>query len=270
MKLQKNNSGFTLIELIVVITILAILGTIAFISLQGYSAGARNSKRLSDIGNITTQMNIKRTDGVELLNFVNRVDTNGDTVATGTAGAYEIPTSISLAGKTILAADYGKEYAAGVPNYLLLGIKKEEFSDPDGPEYRMAVTTTGEGRYQFATIKEVDGIKNAYLAGDYVPRKAATTIQATSSTAAKEMSIKTNIGYLKVGDTVDDAVTVDSISDSLTSLTFSAAPTLSDTDKITLDADEAKGLIKSVADVPVEHLKTTDDGTASGDSVLPY
>jgi hypothetical protein len=31
-----------------------------------------------------------------------------------------------------------------------------------------------------------------------VPRKAATTIQATSSTAAKEMSIKTNIGYLKV------------------------------------------------------------------------
>jgi prepilin-type N-terminal cleavage/methylation domain-containing protein len=49
MRLQKNNGGFTLIELIVVITILAILGTIAFISLQGYSADARNSKRLQDI-----------------------------------------------------------------------------------------------------------------------------------------------------------------------------------------------------------------------------
>jgi len=44
--------AFTLVELIVVITILAILWTIAFISLQWYSAQARDSKRLSDISNI--------------------------------------------------------------------------------------------------------------------------------------------------------------------------------------------------------------------------
>jgi len=43
---------FTLVELIVVITILAILWSIAFISLQGYSADARNSKRTSDLNSL--------------------------------------------------------------------------------------------------------------------------------------------------------------------------------------------------------------------------
>jgi len=54
--LNKNkkirNKWFTLVELIVVITILAILWTIAFISLQGYSRDARDSTRISDIDNI--------------------------------------------------------------------------------------------------------------------------------------------------------------------------------------------------------------------------
>jgi len=47
-----NYKWFTLVELIVVITILAILWTIAFISLQWYSKSARDSKRISDIQNI--------------------------------------------------------------------------------------------------------------------------------------------------------------------------------------------------------------------------
>lgn len=47
MKLQKQ--AFTLVELIVVITILAILWTIAFLSYQWYSKSARDGVRISDI-----------------------------------------------------------------------------------------------------------------------------------------------------------------------------------------------------------------------------
>lgn len=41
----KNIKAFTLVELIVVITILAILWTIAFISLQWYTRDARSLKK---------------------------------------------------------------------------------------------------------------------------------------------------------------------------------------------------------------------------------
>ncbi len=53
--------GFTLVELIVVITILAILGTIGFISLQGYSTQSRDSKRISDLRSIGTAVNVTNT-----------------------------------------------------------------------------------------------------------------------------------------------------------------------------------------------------------------
>lgn len=57
---MKNKiKAFTLVELIVVITILAILGTIAFISLQWYSAWARDSKRVSNINELIKNVNIK-------------------------------------------------------------------------------------------------------------------------------------------------------------------------------------------------------------------
>lgn len=44
----KNKKAFTLVELIVVITLLAILWTIAFISLQGYGKDSRNTVRTTD------------------------------------------------------------------------------------------------------------------------------------------------------------------------------------------------------------------------------
>lgn len=50
---KKKKQWFTLVELIVVITILAILWTIAFISLQSYTKNARDWVRVSDINNIS-------------------------------------------------------------------------------------------------------------------------------------------------------------------------------------------------------------------------
>lgn len=59
--MKNKNKAFTLVELIVVITILAILWTIAFISLQWYTAEARDSKRLSDITNILKKIAVEET-----------------------------------------------------------------------------------------------------------------------------------------------------------------------------------------------------------------
>ena len=55
---KQQTKAFTLVELIVVITILAILWTIAFISLQWYSADSRDSVRISDVSNIKTSLEL--------------------------------------------------------------------------------------------------------------------------------------------------------------------------------------------------------------------
>ena len=54
----KLKNGFTLVELIVVITILSILWTIAFISIQWYSSISRDSVRLADLSNISKSLEI--------------------------------------------------------------------------------------------------------------------------------------------------------------------------------------------------------------------
>ena len=55
---MKNKKAFTLVELIVVITILAILWTIAFISFWKNIVDAKNTKVLVDLTNISKKINI--------------------------------------------------------------------------------------------------------------------------------------------------------------------------------------------------------------------
>ena len=56
MNLQ-TKKAFTLVELIVVITILAILSTIGFLSLQWFTLTSRDSVRITDISNIKHKIN---------------------------------------------------------------------------------------------------------------------------------------------------------------------------------------------------------------------
>jgi len=60
--IYKKQQAFTLVELVVVITILAILWTIALMSLQWYSISARDSTRIIDISSIKTSLELFQLD----------------------------------------------------------------------------------------------------------------------------------------------------------------------------------------------------------------
>ena len=55
---SSSNKGFSLVELIIVITILAILATIAFVSFQNYTSKTRDTKRVTDLKTIDTNLEI--------------------------------------------------------------------------------------------------------------------------------------------------------------------------------------------------------------------
>ncbi|MDD2916525.1 MAG: prepilin-type N-terminal cleavage/methylation domain-containing protein [Candidatus Gracilibacteria bacterium] len=57
-KQMKNFLGFTLIELIVVITILVIPGTIAFLNLGGFQSSARDSSRVENLSNLKKGLDV--------------------------------------------------------------------------------------------------------------------------------------------------------------------------------------------------------------------
>lgn len=83
--MEKRKQAFTLVELIVVITILAILWTIAFISLSGYGVSARDSVRLTDIRSIDKGMSIRLTKWEQLP----IPDSKIDITASGTVISYQ-------------------------------------------------------------------------------------------------------------------------------------------------------------------------------------
>ena len=57
-----KKQAFTLVELIVVIVILAILGTIWFLSIQNYTIYARDVTRITDLNNIKSVMEYSMTE----------------------------------------------------------------------------------------------------------------------------------------------------------------------------------------------------------------
>jgi len=123
--MKKVQKGFTLVELIVVITILAILGTIAFISLQGYSQDARNSKITADLRSLTSAIETSITDGTITLGSL--VTNTGSYTANQVSGDY---------GSGVTIGTDEDSYQVGEIDFTALRQSGEEFNYADGTDTR--------------------------------------------------------------------------------------------------------------------------------------
>ena len=76
--MKKINKAFTLVELIVVITILAVLWSIAFVSFQWYTSNSRDSVRVTDLKNIWKVLSLRVVEGNPLFYPEKSLEINGD------------------------------------------------------------------------------------------------------------------------------------------------------------------------------------------------
>lgn len=119
-----KKKGFTLIELLVVIAIIGILATLAVVALQQARKNARDAKRIADVRQMQTALELFFNDnqyypdtideyatgqiatgGVVYMNIIPSAPTPADGTCTATSNAYE------YVGTGTAVGDYWGEYA---------------------------------------------------------------------------------------------------------------------------------------------------------------
>ncbi|PJC56700.1 hypothetical protein CO024_01620, partial [Candidatus Gracilibacteria bacterium CG_4_9_14_0_2_um_filter_38_7] len=209
---SSNVKGFTLVELIVVITILVILGTIAFLNLGGMSATARDSQRTSDLNQINQQiMTLQAKSG---MSYVSMVSGTGLSLS-----------GVSIAGTGVAV---GSDYAAGDANYTVLGIDKTKMSDPTSAgatKYKMGATTLVGGAYELAaTLEETN---TALVMGTYRPRTSTSASGTITGTGTNTIILgASDIGKFFSRDTIVAVATSGNYTGTITSLVTGTALTL--------------------------------------------
>lgn len=124
-----NKKGFTLIELLVVIAIIGLLSTLAVVALSSAREKARDSKRLSDLKQLQTALELYYTDQ-------NEYPTEAVAVTLG-AGNY-----VCLNNAGFAAAGCATPYMGLVP-VDPLGTQAYEYTSADGTTYTIDAELEG-------------------------------------------------------------------------------------------------------------------------------
>ena len=154
--MRNTKNAFTLVELIVVITILAVLGTIAFVSLQGYSRDAKNSKVTADIRTLVSAIETALTDSTVTMDGVVNNDTDRNSI-NGVSGAFG-------SGKTLANT---VNYKVGTVNFVNIKQNGDDFRDSSAaknPYVAAAAFSGSSAYYQVAgQTEEASGSKTAII-----------------------------------------------------------------------------------------------------------
>ncbi len=209
--MKKIQKGFTLVELIVVITILAILGTIAFISLQGYSQDAKNSKVTSDIRTIVSAIETTITEGDISLSGIVTGTTDAATASgnfvtnTEHFGSGVVVNGTTLTGTTLANGNY----AVGEIDFVALRQNGTDFKDPNGKDYIAAyVADTAKDLVFYQVVgqtKDSAGNFKAVVKGNYVQIDPATDIAGLVS-SVDEVGTGSGAGILQDDDLGTDGL----------------------------------------------------------------
>ncbi|MBR1772948.1 MAG: type II secretion system protein [Eubacterium sp.] len=144
--MKKNNKGFTLVELIVVLVILAILAAILVPALLGYIDKARQGQYEEEVHSILTATQAKATE-----EYAKSTTTNGP------ASIADIKDYINpIVAPTIVTSgdiEYNSPTATSrMKNFTVTGITSLNFTSQDG---KAIVADVKDGA---VTIKSVDGV----------------------------------------------------------------------------------------------------------------
>lgn len=173
---MKNKNAFTLVELIVTISILAILATLWALSFLWYQVDARNTKRGTDLKNLHSKI---ETSLLQWLDLNKTLSETGSTLSGVNISFWGFLWSTNLPWK----------YAAWEIDYGAIGVVRDEFLDPKFNVPYVLWYSTFLKKYQLAaTVENQAGEYDIISSWNYGARKS-NVVRANRS------SISWNIFY---------------------------------------------------------------------------
>lgn len=223
--------AFTLVELLIVIIIIWLLWTIAFVSLVWYTSDARNAKRVSDLNSIKTALNIELNKWADILSFVKNSN-----------NAISTP---NIAWVTL--TDPTWIYNAWEINHTKLNIKPSNFIDPDWQSYVIWATNLDWWAYQLSASIESFDYKLAKICWNYVQRLSSNYVVWIVNNNIFRLTNPFDSSKFKLKDTIRNnydwnLYTITEISKDWLTLTLSWTPN-SNITAIAIATDETSWLI---------------------------